>query len=720
MADPQIKLPPGATLVQDDSGGMQLPPGATLATETNPTTGITVPQGMIGETPGYFKEIMGGLGRGIAGVGSFVKQSLTPHDTLEATRAEEVKMGPVGRLLYNIPADIGQSLLEAEKARVQSQRSGEGAAGQTLTFLENSPVGGLVRKAEEAGPGYAKFEPATAGAVTEAGTMYAAPKVVSKLVGTPAEAKSRLQPFLRKASGAEAALEGEAVKAADKFGKDVAENKAKRTGIMKENLETQRAARMKIDQDKVLLAEKNRGIEAENKTAAEKVAKRGDLTKAVDEQSVKVKQAVEGVERKVYEEGNKKFEAVRAKIPGDAQVSPEPLVATVRNVEKNVLQNIPENIKEFRSILKSAPIEEGLQGFAESHGLEPIGPEPVTWDKLQSLKSRLDARLRSRSPMNGDLKRGLYETRDAVVDNMGKLADSHGATGEWAEARNFWRQYKEDFGESTGPAGSASPVAQSLNAVDPANIRQPFLRTQSTLGNRGVDILKKYPQFGGTAAATAIEQLVNTHKSMTELPKKATPTPLGTPKEAVQLPENKTLPKRPEAPTVDAHKVALQAIAQRAKNIGTFNARDVGIMASSVIAGPIIKAIAGKVGEGASSLLPQAAITYEGGKYAASRLLRNPAVAEWLSRTPPEEAAALKAMLKSIPGGDQVKVLNLLTDEAKAAAKGGTAVQLSREAKDILGSARVAAIVAAGGANANQVNNRKDALDLLGQPPNQP
>jgi hypothetical protein len=88
-------------------------------------------------------------------------------------------------LLLNPVLDIGQSVLTAEAARKKSAESGEGVAGQILSFLENSMFGGAAKKAEEAGPGYAKLTPQTVGAVSEMSTYAGLPKateVVGKLV----------------------------------------------------------------------------------------------------------------------------------------------------------------------------------------------------------------------------------------------------------------------------------------------------------------------------------------------------------------------------------------------------------------------------------------------------------------------------------------------------------------------------------------------------------
>lgn len=625
---------------------------AQAAPESDPYASIaTAPQ-----TPGYFKEALAGVGRAVSGLASLPRQLMTPHETFGATREQEVKMGPVGRLLYNPVADVTESMMASEAARKTAAEHGEGVAGQALAYGEKSVIGPIVKKAEEAGPGYAKFTPQTAGAVTEGSTTFGvAPKVAEETLGTIGKlrkkVKAGLQPFARQVTGVEPAVK-EAVKSA---------------------------------------AVKHEGAVAKHEAATQTVAERGDLAKKVDEGSLKLREQIGKVEERVSKEADTKFDAVREKI-GNPVADPAPLVEAVKSAEENILQNIPENIKEFRVILGHEAVPGNVLDAAEQHGIELGGQEPMTWDKLQSLKSRIDARLRKAragARLNGDVMRSLYSVNNAIVETMGKIAEEHSAGALWADAKNFYRQFKEDFHEPSGKSGSGSPVAQSLNAVDPKNIRQPFVAKQATTGNRAVDILRKYPKHGGTEAAATAEELLGHHEAMRRIPDKAAPKP-------------------PEAPTVDVRRVAQDAIATRAKNWGSFNARDVGILSSSVLAEPIMKFLGGTP-QGPMSLLPVAALTYEGGKYAFSRALNNPSIIEWLSRTPQEEAA----VLLKIPGADKIKIVDGLT---QSAIQSGKPVRLSPQAAVLLGPANVAKIVAAGGAIAgSQVNNRKDALTALGR-----
>jgi hypothetical protein len=558
----------------------------------------------------------------------------------------------------------------------------------------------------------------TLGAAT---TMLVDPEKVStsveKVAATPGALKAKIQPFARKVTQVETAASDAATKAAKDHAQALTENAQKRAGIMRENLDTQRAGETKIQRDKMAVEEKNKGIEAGNKEQAAQVAKRGELAKTVDTQSLELGKHIEKVEASVSKEANAKFDNVRAKI-GNPEIAPDALVATVRGIEHDILHDIPENIKEFRAILAhGGEVEEGMrESFKNVTGVEPLGGKPITWDELQSIKSRVDARLRKSQGMNGDLKRSLYQLRDSVVnEHMGQMAEAHGAGALWTDARDFWRNYKEDFHEPTGPSGSGSPVAQAREAVDPKNIRQPFLgKARSTVGNRGVDTLRKYPQHGGNEAATHAEALIKNHDEMLGLPEKESPKSLKTSPESHQLPTPKPQVPRPEAPVVDLDKVARDAIAQKAKNWGSVNARDVGILASGSI-GQLIGAVFGSRGIDQAIGALGGVAAYESGKFAMSRVLKNPRVVDWLAKTPPAEME----VLNKIPGADKIKIQTGLTDAAVEAAK-TRPVQLSPSVRRFLGPANVARILAVTSVG-NQVKTPGEAKQRLqAVAPNQP
>ena len=537
--------------------------------------------------------------------------------------------------------------------------------------------------------------------------------------------KDRLRPLARKVTGVETAVKEAVEKTAEKHGEDLAANKTKRAEIARDNLTRQREAQTKIDQEKMSVAEENKGIEAENKAGQESVTRRERLTKMVDAGSLGLREQLGKVEESVGREANAKFNEVRAKI-GNPEMPADPLIATVKNIEKDTLQDIPEQVKEFRRILSLAGDEEGgALSIGQDRSISPGEPgyeavkqayleegllkqgKPVTWDLLQSLKSRLDLRLRNSRGMNGDLKRGLYQTRDRVVDTMGEMADEHGAGDLWKDAKQFYRNWKEDFHEPTGPSGSGSPIAQALDAVDPKEIRSPFLRKQSSVGNRALDILRKYPQHGGLAASDAAEQLLDAHETMKGLPEKFTEKPLKTIKPKSALNERKPQAEVPETPTVDVEKISHKQMEKFARNWGSVSQWDARRIFSSSV-GELIGATMGHplVGTGLGYTVGTFAPKYIG------RLVEKGAVQDWLMKMPKEEVD----IINKIPGADKIKIVNGIAEVAAESAKRGKPVRLSTEARTFLGPANVAKILAVNSSVQGQVKNRREALTALGRP----
>lgn len=521
---------------------------------------------------------------------------------------------------------------------------------------------------------------------------------------TPATIKQRLagmretaQRFGRQVAGPEAALHKTVSAEAEAYQEAVPENEARLREVIKENQDKLQASRFREGEEKFSLEKTNKEIEAENlrKTQEREAAvkQRQESQVKLEDQSKQAKEKIETVENAVWQEANRKFDAVKTKIgadqPGEPTESATPLTEAVNIAQNNILRGIPESIPLFRQILKldeetgamgdlrqQVMQGQGMTGryadltperraivddIAKRYGGEVPETQPVTWSKLQRIKTSAETALRSRATQP-IIKEALSGVRDTVVDMMGRMAESKGATAEWQEANNFWRQWKEDFHKRTGPQGSASPIAQSMDAVDSRNISQSLLRTEEASGkNRAVDTLRKYAQYGGNEAADLVQQMSETKKGIgkepTQVKLKAT-KPI--PERPESKPSLKTLPEKVPQPVVEEAKVTRKALEEKARSLG-MNGRDIGIIFSSILVGPIVKFLGGgEVAQNASALLPYGAAAYEGGKYAVSRALRNPQVLKWLTGAPPEELAALNR----IPGADKVKIINGITESA--------------------------------------------------------
>ncbi len=533
---------------------------------------------------------------------------------------------------------------------------------------------------------------------------------------TPATIKERIGRFKagaqrvgRQVTGPESGLRQEVRRQAEGYQKAVPENKAKLEETIRDNTEKIQASRFREGEERFALQKKNKEIEAENvrktQEAETRKTQRQESLVKVEETSKAARTKIEQVENGIWQEANRKFDAVKAKIgvdqPGEPVAESQVLLDKIKAEEAGLA---PEQAGLLRRMTKMVEPQEEIAGatstirrevmtsqgmkgsyealpannkavvdgivnmdIARRYGADIGKGDPVTWGKLQSMKTATETAMRSPS-IAPVMKRALGAVDDTIIDMMGQMAESKGATAEWQEAREFYTNWRKDFHTPSGPKGSGSPVAGTLQAVDPYAIKNELLRTQGETGNRAVDILRKYPQYGGNEAADLVTQIYETQKTIGKAPgpvKLTEPKPI--PEGSTARPALKTLPEKVPQPEVNTVERARKDLEDRSRNWGSYNARDIGIIGGSVILGSIVHYLGGMLGgaggeiaQGASSLPFMGALGYEGGKYFGSRALRNPAVVSWLEKAPPEEIRALS----NIPGADKVKIINGITESA--------------------------------------------------------
>lgn len=449
-------------------------------------------------------------------------------------------------------------------------------------------------------------------------------------------------------------------------------------------------------------------------------------------------------------QNDQNWNAWRAKV-GDSEVDVQPV--------RDTIERVSAQFPEVKQILKdSAPSEEDLsatnlqyisdrRNFMKQYGygtdydtLAPdrkmqvddmmsrmgLQPEdagvaidsskPLTIKQVHDLKTQIGWKVfRNEYPPN--VTGAMKQVLKSLDQTEARASVTAGAVDELNAARQSHQQFQEAFGRSR-PKRAVEGELRKKGA-------NPEAYSQKEEDARLAAVSKYDPSL-----ATDYQSIVELRKNTKGLPteqqlrkgvKQPPEAPLPIEAKAIPGPEVRERPAAPKlqaprqvdllaSPTVDLKQVAAKAIETRAKNWGTFNARDVGILASSILAEPIMKLLGGAP-QGPMSLLPAAAIAYEGGKYGASRFLNKPGVIEWLSRTPQAELD----VINKIPGADKVTIVNGMTDAALDSAKNGKPVRLSPQARQLLGPENVAKIVAAGGAGQTTVNNRKDALQLLGK-----
>lgn len=627
--------------------------------------------------------------------------------------------------------------LEAEEEKAQKTPGVESVAHSTAGLF---PVVGpfVSHVGEKLGTGD------VGGTAVEVGTQYLAPKVVGEVIGTPGYFKEKMQRGLRTATGAEDALREEVTKQAQKYATDKAQNVIDRRQQLEENINKRHEQTRKDDLAKIEATEQNKRVEAE--TARQR---RTDLQS--DQDATNAQNAAGQLENRLWQENNRLWNGVKERVGTTVTEPVDEINQAVGRVEAEVLQKMPDSLPQLKQIKSAIQPEEsgagaaaaidrdaiqrdviaGLQRGQETIPYGRLSPEmrglvdrmveedinrrlrpPQTpeagappaatadWNKLQRIKTVLEEQIRN-PRLNATYRYALRQVQDAVVNTMGRMADAQGARAEWQAARDFtynWRKYFHD----QGSYGKALLEARSI-----PDVQRVLRKGQSASGNYLSGIFRtEFGNFGGNEAAAAVDQYNQTFQSIGKKPPAPTPVP-----EVFPQPTAKPLPPVTEQPVVDARAIAHKSFDTSAKSIGRWNARDAGILMSSVVLGPWLKMVFGK-GEGASNLLPEAAITYEGGKYAISRALRNSRVRKFMEGVPQTEMDALNR----IPGSDKVIIQNAMTQDAINAARSGIIVRPTNAIKAFLGDRNVRLIMAAQAQATTPVQTPGEAKQVIPQP----
>lgn len=127
-------------------------------------------------------------------------------------------------------------------------------------------------------------------------------------------------------------------------------------------------------------------------------------------------------------------------------------------------------------------------------GLGSLVPR-ATFGQLRRLSTKLGtAAYNAADPY---IARSLSNVK-SVVDAMAqKMASDAGVGAQHARLLQDWANYKDIFGEATGPSGSGSQVAQSVNAVDAHHATAPFLSDDDFVANRARQLLVGKPKSAG-------------------------------------------------------------------------------------------------------------------------------------------------------------------------------------------------------------------------------
>jgi hypothetical protein len=398
--------------------------------------------------------------------------------------------------------------------------------------------------------------------------------------------------------------------------------------------------------------EKHRAAQDEVKTAnadrEAKIQKRASLSTDIQKQS---KEIQEGIRKEVAKDGpsrargNEKYEAVRAKI-GDATDPASYVAGAVKEAESDILSGSPENIKQFKELLKregeaegqpltyrsggneitvtaEEPFYETLREVSIADGL--LQPErPLTFRDYQGFKTEIDrkiASMKGSSSFQGDVNRALEHVRNAIVDRMELMAKNAGALDELKDANGYWSRMTKTF------YNPKSPVAKAMKEYDPGHAGKPFFNESDF--TPGIEALQEFnPELAEKArnlrrTKAHFDELKNISKEKTA-PLPPTPT-----KRNLQWITPESLQES------KVEKVGKAAESTRhAGYYGTIFAAWRGIRG----------AVGGDLGAVADAFLDAGGMI--GATHVAADILERPKVAEWIARP---TLADMRALTKLPP-----------------------------------------------------------------------
>lgn len=330
--------------------------------------------------------------------------------------------------------------------------------------------------------------------------------------------------------------------------------------IRADNLRREQAYQSRVDAAKSTYDDNAAAAAQTLQDAQEAEGQRGELARQELTLRNRLAQRVKAVQQQAKATVDQMFNAVRAKV-GDATTPVMPLVESVGQAEQ-MFQGSSEKVGIFQDILRRAQDagrENSLEGYRQQ-AMEAAGMKGSYEDLHEEARSKIDrlaedmqdqhrqqygesedhakgisfGDLRGysselgkalRSNLDGDVRRGVQLVKDQVDAMAQSLADKAGAGAKLRSAKKSWASYLSTFDEATGPSGSGSPVAKSLDAADITHATEPFLSDDPAIAGRARRLLVG-DQFGNSPhydpnAGKLIDQLRAVKARQAKLPKPA-------------------------------------------------------------------------------------------------------------------------------------------------------------------------------------------------------
>ena len=403
-----------------------------------------------------------------------------------------------------------------------------------------------------------------------------------------------------------------------------------------------------------------------NKAAAEDQTARGQYARQLQQTSSRLLNRIQRVQKTAKGNLDQSYTDIGEATAGQT-VPLSNLSAAVSKAE-GMLRGSAENIKVFRDIMARQPeIDEATGEIQEtpSHPLYlavqkaaqeagevlPGGAEagtiPTTDANFKDLRgyySELGEKLAGGN-LPGDVYKAMRSLQDQIGTMLQKMANKSGVGGKYRTTQNLYRDYMQTFKESAGPNHSGSPIAQSLDAADPAYAIKPL--TDPATAARVRNMLSRFdPAVNGVGGAGQLydnfRNVSRQYEASGKLKPVAGPGEAPTPPTPKPLPQAPT-PVQPKLTQPNIEKVGPENI-QQAKAEGLQNQaerlRGASSMANALAGYAAVKSLL-KGHPLAAGLDIAAKGAYTGIKSGMATFLDSPAVVNWLSKPSAEDLAQL-------------------------------------------------------------------------------
>lgn len=287
--------------------------------------------------------------------------------------------------------------------------------------------------------------------------------------------------------------------------------------------------------------------------AAETEGTRGELARRAIELKNRISQNVQRVAANVKGSLDQRFQAVRDAVEesgvGEAPAAP---LSSVAEAQTKRLGETGDKVAQFKDIVARAKsdsaaeeaqaevsqstfgrdydnLTDGERKIVDEHVQQTAPPDAdpatFTYSQLRRISSKLGSQAFKLSGVDDFLASSIRDVKRTADAMATKMADEAKVGTEHRNLMKDWAEYKSTFHEPTGPSGSGSQVAQSLNAEDVGHATAPFEAGDEFAQNRAKQLLVGRPvEQGGLyhnpQGGRLVDALREVRNQQAELPKK--------------------------------------------------------------------------------------------------------------------------------------------------------------------------------------------------------